>query len=223
MKIISIIPARGGSKEIHLKNLRKIFNKPLLDYSVNASLKSKFIKRTFVSSDHKEIIHRAQKLGSEIIVRPKKISTNSASNESVIQHCLNQLERHENYIPDIIVLLQNTSPLRKTEHIDDAIKKFLKSDYDSLLSGFSSHHFFWNKINDHVIPKNYNPKKRPNRQKFKNQFIENGAIYITTFSAFQRSKCRISGKIGMYEMSETYSMDIDTEQDLKKIHNLFKK
>lgn len=223
MKIISIIPARGGSKGINLKNLRKISKKPLLDYTVNSSLKSKFIDRTFVSSEHPDIINRAKKLNAEIIIRPKKFSTNSASIESVIQHCLDHLKKYENYVPDIIILLQNTSPLRNTEHIDEAIKKFLKMKYDSLLSGFSSHYFLWKKVNGYIIPENYNPKKRLNRQKFKNQFIENGAIYITNFSSFQKSKCRISGKIGIYEMPEEYSIDIDTNQDLKKVRNFFKK
>ena len=82
MKIISIIPARGGSKGIRLKNLKVLCGKPLLDYSINTSLKSKFIKRTFVSSDHIKILNHAQKLGAEIITRPKNISTDKSTTES---------------------------------------------------------------------------------------------------------------------------------------------
>ena len=91
MKIISIIPARGGSKGIRLKNLKVLCGKPLLDYSINTSLKSKFIKRTFVSSDHIKILNHAQKLGAEIITRPKNISTDKSTTESSIKHCLNHL------------------------------------------------------------------------------------------------------------------------------------
>ncbi len=68
--------------------------------------------------------------------------------------------------------------------------------------------------NNNVIPINFNPQKRPNRQEFTNQFIENGAIYISKYSAFKKSKCRVSGKIGFFEMAKELSVDIDTQLDL---------
>ena len=223
MDILSIIPARGGSKGIPLKNLKLLNNKPLIDYTVTASLKSKFITRTIVSSDHLKIQKRAQKLGAQVIKRPKHLSSDSSHIEPVIEHCLNYLKLKENYHPDLIILLQNTSPLRTKKHIDDALKIFLNSKYDSMLSGYVSHNFIWRIKNNNAIPLNYNPKKRPNRQEFDNQFIENGAIYITKFLSFQKSKCRISGKIGFYEMSKELSIDIDTKSDLleaSKIKNI---
>ena len=223
MNILSIIPARGGSKGIPLKNLKLLNKKPLIDYTVTASLKSKFITRTIVSSDHLKIQKRAQKLGAQVIKRPKYLSLDSSHIESVIEHCLNHLKLKENYRPDLIILLQNTSPLRTKKHIDDALKIFLNSKYDSMLSGYVSHNFIWRIKNNNAIPLNYNPEKRPNRQEFNNQFIENGAIYITKFSSFQKSKCRISGKIGFYEMPKELSIDIDTKSDLleaSKIKNI---
>ena len=223
MNILSIIPARGGSKGIPLKNIVKINGKPLLYYTIQASLQTLLVTRTVVSTDNEKIAKIAKKMNVEVIKRPKKIATDTASTESVIRHCLKYLKQHENYSPDIIVLLQNTSPLRTKKHIGGAIKKFLKYNFDSLLSGFSSHYFLWNKTNNTVSPVSYNPKKRPIRQKFNNQFIENGAIYITTYSAFQKSNCRISGKIGLYEMTEKCSADIDTKEDLERIRKLIKK
>lgn len=223
MNIISIIPARGGSKGIPLKNLKILNGKPLLDYSISASLNSKLINKTIVSTDDHRILLRAIKLGASVIKRPKKLSTDSASIESVILHCLSHLENNDKIIPDIIVLLQNTSPLRTVRHIDDAIKLFLKNKYDSLLSGYHSHHFFWNYENKQVIPMNYNPRDRPNRQQFNNQFIENGAIYITKYQAFKKSKCRISGKIGLYEMPVELSVDIDTKSDLEKAAQIMRR
>ncbi len=220
---MSIIPARGGSKGIPLKNLQLLNEKPLLDYSVNASLKSKFITRTLVSTDHYKILKRAKKLGADIIKRPKHLANDSSRIEPVIQHCLNYLKLKENYHPDIIILLQNTSPLRTKKHIDSALNLFLTSKFDSMLSGFTSHHFFWKIKNNNAIPINYNPTKRPNRQDFNNQFIENGAIYITKYSAFQKSKCRISGKIGFFNMPEELSIDIDTKLDLLQANQRIKK
>ena len=223
MKIISIIPARGGSKGIKLKNLKVLCGKPLLDYSVNTSLKSKFIKRTFVSSDHIKILNRAQKLGAEIITRPMNISTDKSTTESSIKHCLNHLKSKENYTPDVIVLLQNTSPLRTVRHIDGAIRFFLKNNLDSVLSGYKSHNFLWKMKKNKLLPVNYNPYARPMRQTFNNQYVENGAIYITKFSSFCKSQCRISGKIGLYEMPEDISIDIDTHEDLKLAEKILRK
>ena len=218
---MAIIPARGGSKGIPLKNLKLLNGKPLIDYSINSSIKSKFITRTIVSSDHPKILKRAEKLGAEILKRPKNLATDSSKLEPVMEHCLNYFKLKENYIPDIIILLQNTSPLRTKKHIDDALNIFLNSKFDSMLSGYISHNFVWKIKNERVIPVNYNPKKRPNRQEFNNQFIENGAIYITKYSSFKKSKCRISGKIGFFEMGKELSIDIDTKSDLLQANQKF--
>ena len=222
MEIMAIIPARGGSKGIPLKNLKLLDGKPLIDYSVNGSLKSKFITRTIVSSDHPKILKRAEKLGAEIIKRPKILATDSSQLEPVMEHCLNHFKLKENYIPDIVILLQNTSPLRTKNHIDDALSAFLDSKFDSMMSCYSSHSFLWTLKNHRLIPVNYNPKNRPNRQQSNNQFIENGSIYITKYKAFKKSNCRISGRIGLFKMQQKVSIEIDTKYDLLQANKFFK-
>jgi CMP-N-acetylneuraminic acid synthetase len=217
MEILSIIPARGGSVEIPRKNLVKIQNKPLIYFTINASLKSSLITRTVVSTDDKEITNIGKKLGAEVIQRPKRLTGNKTQLEPVLLDILKKLEKNENYNPDGIILLQPTSPMRNFKHIDEAIKLFYKEKYDSVLSGYHSHHFFWEKKGNIVIPKNYNPEKRPNRQDKKFQFIENGAIYITNTDLFKKNKSRLFGKIGIYEMPENLSLDLDTKEDLKTI------
>ena len=223
MKVLSIIPARGGSKGIPMKNLKLLNGKQLLDYSVNASLKSKFISRTIVSSDHSKILKRATKLGAEIIKRPKQLATDSSQIEPVIEFCLNHLKIKEDFIPDVIILLQNTSPLRTSKHIDEALELFFKKKYDSLLSVYSSHKFIWNQSKGKILPINYNPENRPNRQDFTNEFIENGAIYVTKYNSFQKTNCRISGKIGSYLMPEEASLEVDSKYDLFLVEQLMKK
>ena len=223
MEILSIIPARGGSKGITLKNLTILNKKPLLDFSVNASLKSKFITKTIVSSDHPKILARAQKLGAEIIKRPKLLATDSAKIEPVIEHTLKHLKSEFNYTPDVIVLLQNTSPLRTKKHIDESLNLFINSKFDSMLSCFRSHYFLWTRKKNELFPINHEPKKRPNRQQMNDQFIENGAIYITKYDAFKKSKCRISGKIGLFEMPKELSIDIDSKLDLIRADQVLKK
>jgi len=222
MKIISIIPARGGSTEIPLKNLIKLNKKPLLEYTVNASLNSSMINRTIVSTDHSKIQQMATELGAEIIKRPKRLSGNKIGIEPSISHVLDTLEKNEDYIPDLVLLLQNTSPLRNSKHIDRAIKFLIKNKYDSVFSAYLSHYLFWEKINKKYVPMNYDPLKRPNRQQMKNQFIENGAIFVTKNSSFKKTKCRISGKIGIYEMPEKLSYQIDSYDDIFIIERLLK-
>ena len=222
MEIMAIIPARGGSKGIPLKNLKLLNGKPLIEYSINASRKSKFITRTIVSSDHPKILKTSEKLGAGIIKRPNNLSNDSSQLEPVIEHCLNHLKQKENYVPDIIILLQNTSPLRTKKHIDDALSDFLDSKFDSMMSCCSSHSFLWTLKNNMLNPVNYNPNNRPNRQQMNDQFIENGAIYMTKYSAFKKSHCRISGKIGLFKMTQKTSIDIDTKFDIFEANKMIK-
>ena len=221
MKILSIIPARGGSKGIPLKNLVLLNKKPLLSYTVHASMNSK-INRTIVSTDDKRIASYARKYGAEVINRPKKLSSDRVSIEPTIEHVLDFLYQKERYEPEILILLQNTSPLRTSSHINEAIDMFRNGKFDSVLSGFTSHYFFWKKNKSFVVPVNYELSKRPNRQNMKNQFIENGAIYITKYPLFKKTLCRIAGKIGFYEMPEELSIQIDNEYDLLFTEQLMK-
>ena len=223
MEILSIIPARGGSKGIPLKNIVLINKKPLLYYTVNASLKSKLVTRTIVSTDHQGISNIAKGLGSEVIKRPKKLANDHISLEPSISQILDHLKKTENYKPDIILILQNTSPLRNSKHIDEALTLLKKRNYDSVLSGFSYYTFLWKKRKDSTVkPLNYNPRKRPNHQKMDEQLYENGALFATTYDAFKKSNCRISGRIGFYKMPIELSYNIDTFDDLEDVKRIMR-
>jgi len=223
MEILSIIPARGGSKGIPLKNIVLINKKPLLYYTVNASLKSKLVTRTIVSTDHQGISNIAKGLGSEVIKRPKKLANDHISLEPSISQILDHLKKTENYKPDIILILQNTSPLRNSKHIDEALTLLKKRNYDSILSGFSYYTFRWKKRKDSTVkPLNYNPKKRPNHQKMDEQLYENGALFATTYDAFKKNNCRISGRIGFYKMPIELSYNIDTFDDLEDVKRIMR-
>ena len=222
MKVLSIIPARRGSKGIPLKNLVMLNRKPLLYYTVTASLKSKIINKTIVSTDNKKIGKIALKLGAEVIYRPKKLATDTTALEPVIEHVLNYLNVHQGYDPEIIVILQNTSPLRTAKHIDEALTLMKRQNYDSILSGFSIHTFLWKKSKKTIIPLDYNPKKRPNRQNIHEQLFENGAIFATKTRCFTKNNCRISGKIGFYKMPIESSYNVDSYDDLRLIRKFLK-
>jgi N-acylneuraminate cytidylyltransferase len=222
MKIISIIPARGGSTGMKMKNLTLLNRKPLLHYSIVASLKSKLVDRTIVSTDDEKIAKYAHKIDAEVIPRPKKLSGNIVGLEPTLFHVLNYLKKSEDYEPDVVVTLQNTSPFRNSQHIDGAISLFKKKSYDSVISGFKSKYLLWKNKGNFVIPINYDPMNRPRRQEMKNYFIENGAIYVTKSASLKKFNSRVCGKTGLYEMTQPQSLEIDNYYDLFLAEHILK-
>ena len=117
------------------------------------------------------------------------------------------------------MLLQATSPLVETQHIDEAIKRYEKSGADSLIALVRQLKFLWKQNEDgSVEPINYNPLKRPRRQDFKGILTEPGAFYLTTRTALLESRCRISGRIIMYELPDELYFDLDTLLDWEIIN-----
>ena len=133
-KILAIIPARGGSKRIIDKNIKLLINKPLIAHTIETSLSCKFIDRTIVSTDAKNISEIAKKYGAELINRPKNLAEDDSPTIGVVKHVLNSLKEKENYYADIIILLQPTSPLRTTEDIENIIKLMLDEGHESVVS-----------------------------------------------------------------------------------------
>ena len=212
-KILAIIPARGGSKGIPRKNIRLLAGKPLIAYSIEAAVKSRYIDRVIVSTEDEEITEISKKYGAEVIERPMELATDTAPTEPVLEHVVKLLKEHEDYRTDIIVLLQPTSPLRNSNHIDEALDIFLNNDYDTLLSVCPSHAFIWKIGEAGAYPINYDFKNRPRRQDKEPEYKENGAIYITTYETLMRNQNRLGGKIGLYIMPEECSVEIDTAFD----------
>lgn len=211
--IVAIIPARGGSKGIPGKNTKELAGKPLIAYTLEATLSSKLRDRVVVSTDDKEIAGIAERYGAKVIMRPAELATDTAPTEPVLEHAVKWLEEYEIYKPDIIVLLQPTSPLRNREHIDEALSMFLGNDYDSLLSVCPTHAFLWSVGENGACSINYDFKNRQRRQDIVPEYRENGAIYITKYEVLMREHNRLGGKIGLYVMSEEDSLEIDTEFD----------
>jgi CMP-N,N'-diacetyllegionaminic acid synthase len=126
MKILAIIPARGGSKSIPGKNIRPILGKPLIAWKIETALRSKHITRLIVSTDSQEIADIAKAAGAEVpFLRPADISGDLATDTQFIKHALDSLEKLDGFVPDVILRLPPTSPLMTEHHIDEGIEKLI--------------------------------------------------------------------------------------------------
>ena len=222
MTVIAIIPARGGSQEIKNKNLRKIKGKPLIQFTIEAAKKSNLIDKIYVSSDSDKILNFAKKMKVNYIKRPKKISTSKSKTIEAIKHLAKFLRLKKNIIPDYIVILQPTSPLRKPKHINNAIQQIKNSKKaDSLVSCIKVKHNF-NPESLMTIDKKgilRFKKKLIRRQDKKVYFARNGAaIYIIKYPTYLKD---MFGKITIpYVMNQRSSYDIDDNEDLLLIKKL---
>ena len=226
MEIFGIIPGRKGSKGVLNKNIRKINGKPLISYSIEAALESEYIKKVVVSSDSDEILEIAGSYGVESIKRPEHLAQDDSTTVDVVKHVLDVFNESNKYFPEILVLLQPTSPLRDSNDIDEAIKMFLKDgDADALISVSKyNHNPLWSfKIeNNFLSPANDEKFLNKRRQELPELFLPNGAIYIIKTRKFLEKNSFVMKKTKAFIMSEEKSMDIDTELDLKLVKCLMK-
>lgn len=215
MNIITIIPARGGSKSIPKKNVRPIAGKPLIVHSIEQSMQSSLVIETFVSTDDDEIEAISAAAGATVIRRPAEISGDQATSESTILHLIQALREIGKPEPDLVVFLQCTSPVRQPADIDNAIKTLIDRQADSVLSVSPSHRFLWTEEDGIARAVNYDFLHRPRRQDMSPQYIENGSIYVFRSQGFLDSENRLFGKVVLHPMDEEAAVDIDTFIDLK--------
>ena len=206
-KIVSLVPARGGSKRIPLKNIKSLNGKPLLSYVVEASLHS-CVDETWVSTDSSLIKEVALKYGAKVIDRPPQYAMDYSPSEDVIKHFL----MHNDC--DVIVLIEPTHPFLTSDDINAAIEIFLSGDYDSLVTLERKKIFLWQIDKDIAYPTNYNYRRRPRMQDFNGCYVETGGLWITTVDAFKESGSRLSGCIGYYILPH-FSIDIDDPTDFR--------
>lgn len=215
-KILAIIPARGGSKGIPGKNIKSLGGKPLIQYSIDAALKSETVTRVIVSTDDENIARVSKDSGAEVCMRPINISGDKAASEDAIIHVLNVLKQNENYEPELIVFLQCTSPLTLAEDIDGIVSALQNESADSAFSAVRFYHFVWRKgKNDDAEGINHEKGVRQMRQDREQQFLENGAIYVFKTCDFLKTRHRFFGKTTIYEMPAERCLEIDEPHDFE--------
>ena len=220
MEILAIIPARGGSKGIKRKNLRPICSKPLVAYSIEAGLNSKYITRTVVSTEDSEIARVSESFGAQVIKRPCELARDETKTIPVMLHTASYLEEKEGYKPDYIVLLQPTCPLRDAKYIDSAFEFYFqkeKEGFDSCFSAFTlgTTHAKWKIEHDGSAKGLYDYRTRPRRQDANEHYqmvCENGAFYALKRDTMFEVNDFIGYNPAVYITPRV--VDIDTEEDI---------
>jgi CMP-N-acetylneuraminic acid synthetase len=225
--ILALIPARGCSKGIPKKNTKLLAGKPLISYTIEAALQSQCRPRVVVSTDDDEIARVARAAGAEVpFLRPAELAHDETPTFPVVQHALQWLEQHEAYQPELVVLLQPTSPLRRAEHIDQALELILSSGADSVVSLCETEHSpYWMKKVDtkgHVSPFIDMKEEYARRQDLPEVYRLNGAMFVTRSEVIIRENRLLGYDTRAYIMDQGDSIDIDTELDFKLAELLIK-
>jgi len=223
-KILAIIPARGGSKGVPRKNIKLLGNKPLLAWTIEAGLNSKYIDRVILSSDDDEIAAVARQFNCDVpFIRPPELASDTADSVSVVLHALGAISAEYDYF----VLLQPTSPFRSAVHIDSSLELMFKRDAHSIVSVVESeanpYWMCW--VNDEGRMQNVldGAEKYSRRQELPIAYLVNGAIYIIEVKKFLEDKKFVLDDTLAFKMSNSESIDIDTLEDFELAENKIRK
>ena len=214
MRTIAIIPARGGSKGIHKKNIALLMGKPLISYMLDAAKGSKYINEIVVSTDDEEIAKVSIEYGAKIKMRSNEISGDLVSSECALLDVLKV------YNCDILVFLQCTAPFTTTEDIDGTIKELLHQDADTSLAVTPFHYFLWNKDGEGI---NHQKSIRKMRQEREPQYLEAGSVYVMRTEGFLEHKHRFFGKTVMHIIPNNHVFEIDGHYDLELAEHILQK
>ena len=223
MEVLLIIPARKNSKGIPNKNITPLLNKPLISWSITEANKSNYVSRVIVSTDGEEIRNVSLNYGAEVIKRPDELSNDTATSESALLHALKYLKEKENYVPDILVFMQCTSPLTKALDIDNAIEKLLNENADSATTVTDFHYFIWQETGNGAKGINHDKNVRLRRQDREKQYLETGSVYVMKTDGFLQNQHRFFGKTVISYMPPERVVEIDEPVDVSIAESMFQK
>lgn len=228
-KILAIIPARGGSKGLPGKNIKKFNEKPLIGWTIDSAKLSKYIDKFYVSTDCKVIAKTVEKLGESVpIMRPKKFAKDESPSWQLIIHALEYFKnKGETY--DYVALLEPTSPLRKDDDIDRAISLLINNPKADCLVSIgevhTEHPDITKKIDKDGFIESYYPQTKNifQRQQVSEAFFPYGVIYISKVDSFYKNKSFYVDKLIGYKIERWQNFEIDDDIDFKINECLFKK
>jgi CMP-N,N'-diacetyllegionaminic acid synthase len=232
-EVLCIIPARGGSKGLPDKNIRLLAGHPLIAYSIKAALDCSVISRIIVSTDSNTIAVIAKSYGAEIpFMRPATYAQDLSTDFEVFDHALQWLEKYENYIPDLVVHLRPTSPVRFINDIKNGVSQLHNSDADSLRAVtpvFNNPFKMWivedrnnamtPLLNLETMPEAYNQP----RQNLPQIYWQTGTLDVIKTQVIRQQKSMSGNKILPYLIEQKSALDIDDIDSFDRAEEMIKK
>ena len=214
-RVIAIVPARGGSKGVPGKNLRRVGGRSLVERAVDACRAARLVEAVYVSTDDAEIAAGAEAAGGKVIMRPPELSGDTASSESALLHALDQLSLVGDE-PEVLAFVQCTSPFIASDDLDRGVEMIIHDYADSVFSAVPSYDFLWRADDGFglVTGQNHNPAVRQRRQERAPHFRETGAFYVMSAAGFKAARHRFFGRTAVVQVPELTAVDVDHLHDL---------
>ncbi len=212
---VAIIPARGGSKGIPRKNLRRVGGVPLVARAVDAAVRCPSIHRVVVTTDDPDIAAVAAEWGAEIVQRPAELAGDQTSSEGGLLHALGELEARGVDV-GVVAFLQATSPFIDVDALDAAVRSVRSRRRDSVFSAVETFGFLWRKgVGDAAEAVNHDADVRLRRQDRSPDYLETGAFYVMRAAGFRAVRHRFFGSIGVAAVPARTAIEIDTPEELE--------
>lgn len=211
-RTLAVIPARGGSKGIHRKNLKPLAGKPLLVWTIEQALATPGLD-VCVSTEDAEIAEVSRAAGARVIERPDELAQDTTATEPVVEHAIGVLA-DEGARPDQVMLLQATSPVRLPGTMARALAEFTGSGADSMVGVVPEPIFIWQK--EPQVRAHYPVENRPRRQDMtpdQLRYRETGSLYLTRTEVYEQAHNRLGGRIELFVMDPVEGTDIDAPSD----------
>ena len=213
-RVVAVIPARGGSKGVPGKNLRRVAGRSLVERAVDACIAATAIDAVYVSTDDVGIAAAARAAGSEVVERPADLSGDTASSESALLHALDTLAAAGGD-PEVVVFVQCTSPFIDPADLDEAVRRVTGGEADAVFAAVPTYEFLWRSGSDgQASGINHDAAYRPRRQDREPHFRETGAFYVMSVAGFRSARHRFFGRTQIVPVAELSAVEIDHDHDL---------
>ncbi len=230
MRVLAIIPARGGSKGVKRKNIKLLGEKPLIQYTIESAKQAIKLSKIMVSTDDEEIAEFSRSLEVEVPeLRPKHLASDNSPTIDTVIYTLEYYQKEKNEYFDAVCLLQPTYPFRKSNSVDEAIQTFIEKGTDSLISvvtvphEYNPHWVFVENEVGHLKIATGESTIITRRQALPEAYIRDGSIYITRVPVVLESKSLYGTSTCCYKSDTSTYVNIDTIEDWKKAEGLLRK
>lgn len=213
MSAVAVIPARGGSKAIPNKNLRRVGGRTLIARAVEACASARGVSEVVVTSDSEQILNEAATCGAICVRRPAELSDDAASSESALLHAVDHLNLDSRF--SSMVFAQCTSPFLDVANLDIAIELVESGRADSVFSAVENWDFLWRQTEDGALSINHDGHVRKRRQDLDPQYRETGSFYVFDLPGFLRARYRFFGRTDLVVVERLGAIDIDDYVDLE--------